>query len=284
MSCTTARSVRSRRSTCPRAPTRGGRDALRAVRGIEAVLTRAEAAQRFELPADRIGDIVVVSERSTVIGTAARATTCRPRRAAALAWRHLRAARAADLQPQARRPSTRRAACATSTRSTSRSTMFPEADRRRDDSSCDLRHRPAEHERCGSPANARARTGDRGLQSLHGAARRHACPRRRVDDVRHAFAIARAYKRAAHALRARHDPDKAAALVRAAQREIAALITAESGLCLKDSIYEAGRVADVLLVRRHREPEGRRPDLLAATSRRTASSAASTRSASRCWA
>ena len=33
--------------------------------------SRAEAAERFELPADRIGDLVVVSERSTVIGTAA---------------------------------------------------------------------------------------------------------------------------------------------------------------------------------------------------------------------
>jgi phosphonoacetate hydrolase len=42
-----------------------------ALRGIECVLTRAQAAQRFELPADRIGDLVVVSERSVVIGTAA---------------------------------------------------------------------------------------------------------------------------------------------------------------------------------------------------------------------
>ncbi len=41
------------------------------LRGIERVLTRAEAAAAFELPADRIGDLVVVSERSTVIGTAA---------------------------------------------------------------------------------------------------------------------------------------------------------------------------------------------------------------------
>jgi phosphonoacetate hydrolase len=37
--------------------------------GVESVDPRAEAAQRFELPADRIGDLVVVSERSTVIGT-----------------------------------------------------------------------------------------------------------------------------------------------------------------------------------------------------------------------
>jgi phosphonoacetate hydrolase len=37
--------------------------------GIESVLTRAEAAEKFELPADRIGDLVVVSVRDTVIGT-----------------------------------------------------------------------------------------------------------------------------------------------------------------------------------------------------------------------
>jgi phosphonoacetate hydrolase len=39
-------------------------------RGVESVLTRAQAAERFELPGDRIGDLVVVSERSTVLGTA----------------------------------------------------------------------------------------------------------------------------------------------------------------------------------------------------------------------
>ncbi len=44
---------------------------LQAVNGMELVLTRDQAAQRFELPADRIGDIVVVSGRFTVIGTSA---------------------------------------------------------------------------------------------------------------------------------------------------------------------------------------------------------------------
>jgi phosphonoacetate hydrolase len=44
---------------------------LRQLRGMEAVLTREEAARRFELPADRIGDVVCVSERFTVIGTSA---------------------------------------------------------------------------------------------------------------------------------------------------------------------------------------------------------------------
>lgn len=44
---------------------------LAAQRGMEAVLTREQAAARFELPADRIGDLVVVSERFVVIGTSA---------------------------------------------------------------------------------------------------------------------------------------------------------------------------------------------------------------------
>ena len=44
---------------------------LKGVPGMELVLSRQEAAQRFELPPDRIGDIVVVSEKNTVVGTAA---------------------------------------------------------------------------------------------------------------------------------------------------------------------------------------------------------------------
>jgi phosphonoacetate hydrolase len=42
---------------------------IAALPGIETVLTRAEAAARFELPSDRIGDLAVVSRRDTVIGT-----------------------------------------------------------------------------------------------------------------------------------------------------------------------------------------------------------------------
>ena len=42
---------------------------LQAVQGIEVVLTREQAAEKFELPADRLGDLVVVSERDTVLGT-----------------------------------------------------------------------------------------------------------------------------------------------------------------------------------------------------------------------
>ena len=42
---------------------------IAALPGIELVLTRAAAAVKFELPEDRIGDLVVVSRLDTVIGT-----------------------------------------------------------------------------------------------------------------------------------------------------------------------------------------------------------------------
>ena len=47
------------------------RAALASVPGIEAVLGREEAAARLDLPADRIGDTVVLGDRSTVLGKSA---------------------------------------------------------------------------------------------------------------------------------------------------------------------------------------------------------------------
>jgi phosphonoacetate hydrolase len=44
---------------------------IAALRGIELVLNRADAARRFELPSARIGDLVVIGERAVVIGGAA---------------------------------------------------------------------------------------------------------------------------------------------------------------------------------------------------------------------
>jgi phosphonoacetate hydrolase len=38
---------------------------------MEVVLERAEACKRFELPEDRVGDVVAVSARHVVIGTSA---------------------------------------------------------------------------------------------------------------------------------------------------------------------------------------------------------------------
>ncbi len=45
---------------------------IASIRGVESVRSREEAATFFELPADRIGDLVVVAERSKVIGTSAK--------------------------------------------------------------------------------------------------------------------------------------------------------------------------------------------------------------------
>ena len=42
---------------------------IAALRGIDLVLLRAEACARFELPENRLGDLVVISERLTVIGS-----------------------------------------------------------------------------------------------------------------------------------------------------------------------------------------------------------------------
>jgi phosphonoacetate hydrolase len=42
-----------------------------ALPGMEVVLERAEACKRFELPEDRVGDVVAVSARHVVIGTSA---------------------------------------------------------------------------------------------------------------------------------------------------------------------------------------------------------------------
>jgi len=44
---------------------------LAAVSGIECALARAEACRKFELPEDRMGDVIVVSRKDTVLGGAA---------------------------------------------------------------------------------------------------------------------------------------------------------------------------------------------------------------------
>jgi putative phosphonoacetaldehyde dehydrogenase len=72
-------------------------------------------------------------------------------------------------------------------------------------------------------------------------------PKASVDEVRRALAIAHAYRPKLSRAERAGILNRAADAVRARTAEIAALITAESGLSLKDSTYEAGRVADVLM-------------------------------------
>jgi len=71
-------------------------------------------------------------------------------------------------------------------------------------------------------------------------------PKATIEEVRAAFASAAAYQARLTRFERANILDKAAAIVRIRTAEIAGVITAESGLCLKDSTYEVGRVADVL--------------------------------------
>ncbi|PRX36532.1 aldehyde dehydrogenase (NAD+) [Paraburkholderia sp. BL18I3N2] len=72
-------------------------------------------------------------------------------------------------------------------------------------------------------------------------------PKASVDDVRHAFEYAHAYRAKLTRYERAQILRSAADIVRERTNEIADLITAESGLCKKDSLYEAGRVSDVLV-------------------------------------
>lgn len=72
-------------------------------------------------------------------------------------------------------------------------------------------------------------------------------PRASVDDLRHAFAIARAYKPKL----SRHERYRilyrAAEIIGSRAEAISDLITAECGICKKDSLYEVGRACDVFV-------------------------------------
>ncbi len=72
-------------------------------------------------------------------------------------------------------------------------------------------------------------------------------PKASVDDIRRAFAIARAYRPAL----TRHDRYRilyrAAEIIRGRTEEVSDLITAECGICKKDSLYEVGRACDVFV-------------------------------------
>jgi len=72
-------------------------------------------------------------------------------------------------------------------------------------------------------------------------------PKASVDDVRGALTAAKRFK----SKLSRHDRyricTRAIELIRARSDEISDLITAESGICKKDSVYEVGRSCDVFL-------------------------------------
>jgi phosphonoacetaldehyde dehydrogenase len=72
-------------------------------------------------------------------------------------------------------------------------------------------------------------------------------PKATLEEVREAFAIGAAYKPTLTRFERAAILNRAAAISTRRIDEVAALISAEAGLCMKDAIYEAGRVSDVFL-------------------------------------
>ena len=70
-------------------------------------------------------------------------------------------------------------------------------------------------------------------------------PRASVDDIRRAFAIARAYKPRLTRYERYEICRKAAEIIARRATALSDLITAECGICKKDSLYEVGRARDV---------------------------------------
>ena len=72
-------------------------------------------------------------------------------------------------------------------------------------------------------------------------------PKATVGDIRRAFAIAKGYRSNLTRYQRYEIMHKAAALIRSRNDEISDLITAESGLCKRDTLYEVGRACDVFV-------------------------------------
>lgn len=108
-------------------------------------------------------------------------------------------------------------------------------------------------------------SGDLRIERLRIAGERIACPRNfdvmnpftgervgtaplaTIDQVREAYRVAHAYRPRLTRYERSAILQRAAVLLRERTEEASRLITAESGLCRKDSRYEVGRVADVLV-------------------------------------
>jgi putative phosphonoacetaldehyde dehydrogenase len=72
-------------------------------------------------------------------------------------------------------------------------------------------------------------------------------PKATLEEVRRAYEQAHAYHPTLTRFERAAILNRTAALARVRLQDIAHLISAESGLCMKDAVYEAGRVSDVLL-------------------------------------
>jgi len=109
----------------------------------------------------------------------------------------------------------------------------------------DSAHFRAEALRIGGERVTRERTLD--VMNPFNGERVGTVPLATLEDVRRAYGIAQAYRPTLSRYERSSILNRASALLRARTEEASTLITLESGLCKKDSIYEIGRVADVLV-------------------------------------
>ncbi|MCZ2136096.1 MAG: phosphonoacetaldehyde dehydrogenase [Burkholderiales bacterium] len=72
-------------------------------------------------------------------------------------------------------------------------------------------------------------------------------PKVTLEEIRDAFTVSRRYKPNLSRYERAAILNRAAAIAERRKAEVAALICAEAGLCMKDALYEAGRVSDVFL-------------------------------------
>ncbi|MEO5670354.1 MAG: phosphonoacetaldehyde dehydrogenase [Ramlibacter sp.] len=103
--------------------------------------------------------------------------------------------------------------------------------------------------RIGGKKIGAGRDGDRAIEVFNPftTERIGTVPKASLDEVREAFETAHAFQPKLTRYERAAILNKAAAIVREKLDDVARLITAESGLCIKDAMYEAGRVSDVLL-------------------------------------
>ncbi len=109
----------------------------------------------------------------------------------------------------------------------------------------DSAHFRAEALRIGGERVTRERTLD--VMNPFNGERVGTVPLATLDDVRRAYDIAHAFRPTLSRYERSSILNRASALLRARTEEASTLITLESGLCKKDSMYEIGRVADVLV-------------------------------------
>ena len=218
---------------------------LRGVEGITLVVDREEAVRRFELPADRIGDLVMISGENKTIGTSGAPPRPRgARRALALARRADRAGGAVHRQPGA-------AGAAGRARLAQLRRLLLRRDGRggagrgaramtRVETKLAVRHEPmriaGEKVEADGVVEVRYPYTDTVIGTV---------PAGRAEHARRAFAIAAGYTPTLSRYERQQILFRTAEALAARKEAVSDLITLELGISKADSLYEVGRAFDV---------------------------------------